>query len=66
MKNIARLCLLLSLSLGTLLISACATTNTADSNAAPVGPDGQPVSTTPWNKPASWEGGGALGGMMGH
>lgn len=28
------------------------------------GPDRAAVSSIPWNKPASWEGTGALGGFM--
>jgi len=27
-------------------------------------PEAAAVSSIPWNKPASWEGAGALGGMM--
>jgi hypothetical protein len=36
-------------------LSGCATTEQKESDA---------VSTIPWNRPASWEGQGALGGMM--
>jgi uncharacterized protein YceK len=46
------------------LISGCETTASSD-NAIP-GSEGQgaAVSSIPWNKPASWEGAGALGGFM--
>ena len=30
----------------------------------PVSPASAAVSSIPWNKPASWEGAGALGGFM--
>lgn len=46
--------LLLGLGVGA-LFSGCATTPTSDSDE---------VSTIPWNRPASWEGRGPLGGMM--
>lgn len=46
--------LVLGLGLAAFL-SGCATTSTAESDE---------VSTIPWNRPASWEGRGPLGGMM--
>jgi hypothetical protein len=51
------------------LLTGCGSTGTADSNdpsVAPVDANGQPVSSIPWNKPTSWEQGGALGSAMGH
>jgi hypothetical protein len=37
------------------LLAGCATTEQNDADS---------VSTIPWNRPASWEGQGPLGGMM--
>lgn len=49
---IARAAFLFLLTLGfSLLLTGCAT------------PDENQVSTIPWNRPQSWEGGGALGGF---
>lgn len=42
------------------ILSGCQT-NTDDTLS---GPDRAAVSSIPWNKPASWEGTGALGGFM--
>jgi hypothetical protein len=45
-----------------IFLAGCQTTETnSDSLAAP---DRAAVSSIPWNKPASWEGTGALGGFM--
>jgi hypothetical protein len=38
-----------------LVFAGCATVDQSESDS---------VSTIPWNRPASWEGQGALGGMM--
>jgi hypothetical protein len=43
------------------LLGGCASTKGDD-----VDPNGDAVSTTPWNKPTSWESSGALGGALGH
>lgn len=48
--------LLLMVSIG-LLFAGCASVKETDS-------DSEQVSTIPWNRPASWEGRGPLGGMM--
>lgn len=49
------------LSLITVFVTGCASSEkqaqSSDTTA--------PVSTIPWNRPQSWEGGGALGGAMG-
>lgn len=49
-------------ALSAILFTGCAssdqqTQNSTDTTA--------PVSTIPWNKPQSWEGGGAMGGAAG-
>ncbi len=58
---------LLSLA-AVLVLGGCASTDSKtagnDPNAAPTDSSGQKVSEIPWNRPASWEGGGALGSMM--
>ena len=43
-----------------LLLAGCATTPSTDITT----PESSAVSSIPWNKPASWEGSGALGGFM--
>jgi uncharacterized lipoprotein YajG len=48
------------LILSILLLSGC---ETAPSNEITT-PESSSVSAIPWNKPASWEGSGALGGFM--
>lgn len=50
------------LSLIAVLITGCAS---SEKQADGTAPDARPVSTIPWNRPQSWEGGGALGGAMG-
>ena len=55
---------LLSLPLLGLFLASCA------SSGSGTNPDGTPkdehsVNTLPWNKPASWEGGGTIPGMGG-
>lgn len=59
--------LLAFLCLAVLLLGGCASTSTANSGDPGTTTDanGQPVSTIPWNKPASWESGGALGAALG-
>lgn len=50
-----------------LFLGGCASTDKSvanDPNAVPTDSSGQAVSTIPWNKPSSWESGGALGSMM--
>lgn len=51
------------LALGLATLSGCATPDSKPK--PPVNPDKEKVSTIPWNKPASWEGQGQLGGMGG-
>jgi len=41
------------------VFSGCATDNSTQT----AGAEKEKISTTPWNKPASWEGQGSLGGM---
>ncbi|SDU07554.1 hypothetical protein SAMN05444156_1816 [Verrucomicrobium sp. GAS474] len=60
--------LLLFLAAATLALAGCAggakpddTQSTSD-----VDGNGNKVSSIPWNRPQSWEGGGMLGGAMGH
>ncbi|MCE9587311.1 MAG: hypothetical protein K8R57_03240 [Verrucomicrobia bacterium] len=48
------------LILSTLLLAGCATAPSTDITT----PESSAVSAIPWNKPASWEGSGALGGFM--
>ena len=48
------------LILFTLLLAGCATPPSTDITT----PESSAVSAIPWNKPASWEGSGALGGFM--
>jgi len=48
------------LILATSALSACETTAPPPSEASQRG-----LSTIPWNRPAKWEGGGALGSQMG-
>lgn len=45
----------------TVLLSGC---ETAPENSPTANPQRAAVSSIPWNKPASWEGAGALGGFM--
>jgi hypothetical protein len=45
----------------TSLFVGCASTESD----AGSGVENQNVSSIPWNRPQKWEGGGALGGMMG-
>jgi hypothetical protein len=53
-----RLCLIfLIVAAATLLTSGCASDT-------PTTSDTGHVSTIPWNRPESWEGQGALGGML--
>ncbi len=52
--------LLLAVAFG-LGLSACASPKSTETD-----PNGDTPSTIPWNRPASWESGGALGGAMGH
>lgn len=47
-----------------LLLSSCASGGGAK-NADGTPKDEESVTTTPWNKPASWEGGGGIPGMGG-
>jgi hypothetical protein len=51
--------LLLFLAAVAMALAACASTTADDAN-------GDGPSTIPWNRPQSWESGGALGGAMGH
>ena len=51
---------LLLLTLAASALSACETTAPPPSEASQRG-----LSTIPWNRPAKWEGGGALGSQMG-
>jgi len=53
-----RIPILLIIIISTLGFSGC---ETASDNTAP---DHAAVSSIPWNKPASWEGTGSLGGFM--
>jgi hypothetical protein len=55
MRFYLRLCTLVLISLGTLGLGGCATDSRHESDQ---------VSNIPWNRPASWEGRGPLGGMM--
>ncbi len=48
------------LILFTLLLAGCSTVPSTDITT----PESAAVSSIPWNKPASWEGSGALGGFM--
>jgi starvation-inducible outer membrane lipoprotein len=47
------------LILATLLLTGCVTEPSNDIRS----PESASVSAIPWNKPASWEGSGALGGF---
>lgn len=47
-------------SLAAILLTGCASSDQANST------DQAPVSTIPWNKPQSWESGGALGAATGN
>ena len=47
------------LILSVILLSGCA----SDPNTEISSPESASVSAIPWNKPASWEGSGALGGF---
>ena len=49
----------LTLILSFLLLSGCASEPSTDITT----PESASVSAIPWNKPASWEGSGALGGF---
>ena len=51
---------LLFLAIVAVWLPACETTTPPPSEAAQRG-----LSTIPWNRPAKWEGGGALGSQMG-
>lgn len=53
--NVIRFSFFLILLLGG--FTGCASTHSSEA-------DSDRVSTIPWNRPASWEGRGALGGMM--
>jgi PBP1b-binding outer membrane lipoprotein LpoB len=46
--------------LSTLFLTGCQTSGQEDPSASA---SGAAVSSIPWNKPASWEGSGALGGF---
>jgi hypothetical protein len=52
---------LLALAAGMILVGCASTSKEAETD-----PNGDTPSNIPWNKPASWEGTGTLGGMMGH
>jgi PBP1b-binding outer membrane lipoprotein LpoB len=60
-----RLRLLLLLLPIALLQAGCAASDTSPS-AGNVDANGNTVSSTPWNKPESWETGGQLGNAMGN
>jgi hypothetical protein len=60
-----RLRLLLILLSVTLLQVGCASSDTSPT-AGNVDASGNTVSSTPWNKPESWETGGQLGNAMGN
>jgi hypothetical protein len=56
MEKILPITLLIS---GVLMVTGCQSETTI-----PPSPERSAVSSIPWNKPASWEGSGALGGFM--
>lgn len=56
-----RLCLIAFLIPMALFQVGCSSTN--DPSANNVDANGQPISSTPWNKPESWETNGQLGGL---
>jgi hypothetical protein len=67
MKSVLPLFVLLSLA-AVLFLGGCASTGTADNSGDPgtqVDSNGKPVSNIPWNRPTSWESGGALGSALG-
>jgi len=47
-----------------ILVTAVATGCQSASDSGTTTPASSGVSAIPWNKPASWEGAGALGGML--
>jgi hypothetical protein len=57
-----RLSFITLLSFLSFLIAGCETAPSPGGNIP--GSQGASVSSIPWNKPASWEGAGALGGFM--
>jgi len=59
MKGIFHIILFAALSL---ILTGCQTPESNNDTLAT--PDRAAVSSIPWNKPASWEGTGALGGFM--
>ena len=60
-----RLRFLLLLLPAALVQIGCASTDNSPS-AGNIDANGDPVSSTPWNKPESWETGGQLGNAMGN
>jgi len=54
-------CLAIALIGGFLLLAGC---ESPESTSPQPSPAASGVSAIPWNKPASWEGAGALGGFM--
>jgi hypothetical protein len=60
-----RLRLLLILLPAALLQAACASSDSSPS-AGNIDANGNTVSSTPWNKPESWETDGQLGSAVGH
>ncbi len=71
MKPVLKPAFLLLALAAALLLGGCASTDTAkvdpnDPGATPTDANGQAVSNIPWNKPTSWEQGGALGSALGH
>jgi hypothetical protein len=60
-----RLRLLLILLPVTLLQVGCASSADTSPSAGNVDASGNAVSSTPWNKPESWETGGQIGNAMG-
>lgn len=59
--NLARMTMIL---LATMIVAGCQTTQEQQPPQLPPSPSSAAVSSIPWNKPASWEGAGALGGFM--
>ncbi|MDE1171045.1 MAG: hypothetical protein PW734_07545 [Verrucomicrobium sp.] len=51
--------------LAALTVGCASSGDSASASSNDVDASGQPVSTIPWNRPQSWETGGALGSMMG-
>ena len=50
-----------AIAMGLVTLSGCASTESDKKTY--VNPDKEKVSTIPWNKPASWEGQGQMGGL---